>query len=99
MELGGRRAVYELMEMAPPALAGPPPKKSAPKLVIDRDGKEDKARYSGLKMGQVLDDDVMAEALMKANQKAKEGKELRSKLMEEDFEMPFAGKCFCSYYY
>ena len=69
MELGGRRAVYELMEMAPPALAGPPPKKSAPKLVIDRDGKEDKARYSGLKMGQVLNDDVMAEALMKAGGK------------------------------
>ena len=91
MQLGGRRAVYELMDMAPPALVGPPPKKSAPKLVIDRTGKEDKARYSGLKMGQVLDDDVMAEALMKANQKAKEGKTLRPKLMEEEFEKPFAG--------
>lgn len=91
MQLGGRRAVYELMDMAPPALAGPPPKKSAPKLVIDRTGKEDKARYSGLKMGQVLDDDLMAEALMKANQKAKEGKTLRPKLMEEEFEKPFAG--------
>lgn len=92
MELGGRRAIYELMDMQPPKLRGPPPKKTAPKLVIDRTGEEDKARYSGLKMGQVLDDNVMAEALTRANQKAKEGKNLRPKLMEEDFEKPFAGK-------
>jgi len=89
---GGRRAVYDLMDMEPPPLAGPPPKKTAPELVIDRTGKEDKARYTGLKMGQVLDDSAMAEALDRANKKAKEGKELRPKLMEEEYVPPFAEK-------
>jgi hypothetical protein len=92
MELGGRRAAYELMDMQAPALQGPPPKKKAPKLIIDLTGKEDKSSYSGLKMGQVLDDNVMAEALVKANEKAKAGKNLRQKLMEEEYERPFAGK-------
>jgi hypothetical protein len=91
MELGGRRAIYELMDVPMPILPGPPPKKTAPKLVIDREGKEDKARYSGLKMGQVLDDDLMAEALANANKKAKEGKEMRQKLMEEEYVRPFSG--------
>lgn len=112
MEFGGRRAVYDLMGMPTPALVGPPPKKTAPKLVIDREGKEDKARYSGLKMGQIIDDNVMGEALARANKKAKEGKELRPKLMEEVYEQPFAGTsiwidpsifvvglCFVLYYF
>eukprot|EP00536_Pseudo-nitzschia_multiseries_P007445 jgi/Psemu1/240247/estExt_Genewise1.C_1750103 len=90
--VGGRRAVYDLMGMEPPPLQGPPPKKKVPKLKIDRTGEEDEARYTGLKMGQVLDDDVMGEALARANQKAKEGKELRPKLMEEKYEQPFADK-------
>jgi hypothetical protein len=88
---GGRRAVYDLMDMDPPPLVGPPPKKNAPELKIDRTGEEDKARYSGLKMGQVLDDSTMAEALDRANKKAKEGKDLRPKLMEELYVRPFAG--------
>lgn len=92
MDLGGRRAVYELMDMEAPPLPGPPPKKSAPKLVIDRKGENDKARYTGLKMGQVMDDDVMAVALERANKKAAKGDRLRPKLVEEDFEMPFAGE-------
>jgi hypothetical protein len=91
MERGGRRWVYELMDMPAPALKGPPPKKYAPKLVIDRTGKEDKARYSGLKMGQVMDDNVMAEALVRANERAKT-KTSRQKLMEEEYERPFSGK-------
>ena len=89
---GGRRAVYDLMGMDPPPLIGPKPKKSAPELKIDRTGEEDKARYSGLKMGQVLDDSSMAEALERANKKAKEGQELRPKLMEEEYVRPFAEK-------
>jgi hypothetical protein len=88
---GGRRAVYDLMEMDPPPLTGPPPKKSAPELKIDRTGEEDKARYSGLKMGQVLDDSTMAGALEMANKRVKEGKELRPRLMEEFYVRPFAG--------
>jgi hypothetical protein len=90
--VGGRRAVYELMGMDPPPLLGPPPRRAAPRLVIDRTGAEDKARYSGLKMGQVLDDSAMAEALERANRIAREGKELRPKLMEEDYVKPFAGE-------
>jgi hypothetical protein len=88
---GGRRALYDLMGMDPPILTGPPPKKTAPQLIIDRTGAEDKARYAGLKMGQVLDDDVMAEALARANERVKQGKELRPKLMEEKYIPPFAG--------
>ena len=88
---GGRRAVYDLMGMEPPPLLGPPPKKKVPKLKIDRTGENDKARYTGLKMGQILDDDVMGEALARANKKSKEGKELRPVLMEEEYVQPFAG--------
>lgn len=90
--VGGRRAVYDLMEMEPPPLRGPPPKIIVPELVIDRTGEDDEARYTGLKMGQVLDDDIMGEALARANKKAKEGKEMRPKLMEETYVQPFADK-------
>lgn len=92
MELGGRRAVYELMGMKPPVLKGPPPKREAKKIVIDRTGEGDKARYSGLKMGLGMDDNAMAEALAKANRKAKEGKDMREKIAEETYEQPFSGK-------
>ena len=94
-QVGGRRAVYDLMGMEPPPLVGPPPKKKVPKLMIDRTGEDDKARYTGLKMGQVLDDDVMGEALAAANEKAKEGKDLRPKLVEESYVQPFAGGSRC----
>lgn len=92
MELGGRRAVYELMGMKPPALKGPPPKRETPKIVIDRTGADDKARYSGLKIGLGIDDDAMAEAIARASQKAKEGRDMREKLVEESYEQPFSGK-------
>lgn len=91
MDIGGRRAAYELMGMEPPALAGPPPKRKAPELRIDRTGENDENRYSGLKMGQIMDDDAMGEALARANEKSKKGQSLRPKLIEEDFELPFAG--------
>ena len=84
--------MYDLLGMERP----PPPKrlkpKSAPKLVIDKTGESDRARYSGLKMGQVLDDDMMAQALAEAQKKAKEGVPLRPKIAEEDYVQPFAGK-------
>ncbi|MGK3733531.1 MAG: hypothetical protein ACI8RD_002717 [Bacillariaceae sp.] len=91
--VGGRRSVYELMGMEAPPLLGPPPKKKVPKLKFDRTGEDDKARYTGLKMGQVLDDNIMGEALARANKKAKQGEELRPKLMEETYVQPFAGAC------
>jgi hypothetical protein len=92
MNLGGRMPVYELMGMEAPVLPGPPPKLKTPKLKFDRTGEEDKARYTGLKMGQVIDDDVMGEALARANEKAKKGERMRPTLIEEEYERPFAGE-------
>ena len=89
--LGGRRAVYALMGLEPPPLLGPPPKKKIPKLVIDRTGENDTARYTGLKMGQIIDDNLMGEALARAQQKSKQGQEGRPTLMEEEYVQPFAG--------
>jgi hypothetical protein len=92
MEMGGRNAVYALMGMVAPP---PPPKRKViqvPDLKIDRTGEDDRARYSGLKLGQILDDDTMAEALARANEKAKRGERLRPKLIEEDYEIPYADK-------
>ncbi len=91
MKNGGRRAMYKLMGLPEP----PPPKKvtqkkSAPKLVIDRTGATDKARYTGLKMAQALDDDTMGRALQEAAEKVKRGESLRKRLVEEDYVMPYA---------
>ena len=93
MEMGGRRAVYELMGM--PAPTPRPMKKvikNAPPLTIDRKGDDDRARYSGLKMGQILDDTLMGEALAQAAEKTKRGESLRPKLVEEDYEIPYSDK-------
>lgn len=92
MKAGGRFAMYDLLEMeAPPVISKPKPK-SAAKLVIDRTGETDKARYSGLKLGQVLDDSLQAEALQAAQKKIVAGEDLRPKLEEEMFERPFADR-------
>ncbi|CAB9496411.1 expressed unknown protein [Seminavis robusta] len=92
MKNGGRNAMYDLLGMERP----PPPKrlkpKKAPKLVIDKTGETDRARYTGLKMGQVMDDDLMAEALANAQAKAQKGESLRPKIAEEDYVQPFADK-------
>ncbi|KAL9182794.1 hypothetical protein ACHAXT_004073 [Thalassiosira profunda] len=91
MERGGRRAMYQLMDMPEPAIKERlTKKKSAPKLVIDRTGETDDARYTGLKMSAAMDDDAMGKALEEAAQKAREGKSLRKKLVEEDYVMPYA---------
>lgn len=95
MEMGGRKAVYELMGMEVPPPSRPVKKVfKVPELKIDRTGEDDRAaRYSGLKMGQVLDDNLMAEALAQASEKAKRGETIgRPKLMEEDYEMPYSDK-------
>lgn len=91
MENGGRRAMYQLMDIPEPATPKRlTQKKSAPKLVIDRTGETDKARYSGLKMSQAMDDDAMGKALDEAAKKVKEGKSLRKRLAEEDYVLPYA---------
>ncbi len=94
MENGGRRAMYQLMDLPEPATPKRVTKKSAPKLVIDRTGETDEARYSGLKMKQALDDDAMGKALEEAARKVREGKSLRKRLVEEDYVMPYAGERF-----
>ncbi|KAL3801125.1 hypothetical protein HJC23_002418 [Cyclotella cryptica] len=91
MENGGRRAMYQLMNLPEPATPERlTKKKSAPKLVIDRTGETDRARYSGLKMTQALDDEAMGQALQETVRKVKEGRALRKKLAEEEYVMPFA---------
>lgn len=92
MDAGGRREMYNLFGMIPPPLRNSSKPKKVPKLVIDKQGATDKARYSGLKMGQVLNDDEMAKALEVAQKKEKAGKRLRPKLEEEDYVQPFAGR-------
>ncbi|KAL3789180.1 hypothetical protein ACHAW5_002439 [Stephanodiscus triporus] len=91
MENGGRRAMYQLMDLPEPATPKRVTRKnSSPKLVIDRTGETDEARYSGLKMSQALDDDAMGKALEEAARKVREGKSLRKRLVEEDYVMPYA---------
>lgn len=92
MDAGGRREMYNLLGLIPPPLPERSKPKKVPKLVIDKKGKTDQARYSGLKMGQVLNDDEMARALEEAQKKEKAGKRLRPKLEEEDYVQPFAGR-------
>lgn len=94
MKAGGRLAMYRLLDMEPPDTSKSlkPLIVTAPKLVIDREGKTDKARYSGLKLGQVLDDNMQAEALANAQERSKRGEALRKPLQEESYEQPFADK-------
>ena len=93
MKNGGRRAMYQLMDIPEPATPKRLlKKKRAPKLVIDRTGETDGARYSGLKMSQVVDDDAMGRALDEAARKVREGESLRKRLVEEDYVIPYSGK-------
>mmetsp|Transcript_24072 Transcript_24072/g.41234 ORF Transcript_24072/g.41234 Transcript_24072/m.41234 type:complete len:377 (-) Transcript_24072:145-1275(-) len=91
MQNGGRRAMYRLMDLPEPATPERlTKKKSAPKLVIDRTGETDKARYTGLKMSAAMDDEAMGKALEEANRKLKAGESLRKRLVEEDYVIPYA---------
>lgn len=92
MKAGGRLVMYDLLGLEQPPITSKPKPKSAPKLTIDRTGENDRARYSGLKLGQVLDDSMQAAALQEAEQKVKTGEPLRPKLQEETFERPFADR-------
>jgi hypothetical protein len=91
MKAGGRLVMYQLMDMQPPPVKAKPVLKDT-KIVMDRTGENDSARYKGLKMGQALDDAAQAEALFQAQRKQKAGQELRPKLMEETYVQPFADK-------
>mmetsp|Transcript_62321 Transcript_62321/g.184411 ORF Transcript_62321/g.184411 Transcript_62321/m.184411 type:complete len:112 (-) Transcript_62321:1121-1456(-) len=93
MDAGGRMEAYRLVDMTPPPIPDRAKPKSAPKLVIDYTGETDPGRYSGLKMGQVVDDDEMGRRLAEVQEKAKKGERLRPKIAEEDYVQPYAGKC------
>ena len=86
---GGRNAAYPLVGLPIPAIELTEPPKSAPKLVIDRDGSTDPARYQGLKLGQVLNDDDMASALENIRTSSSSEKK---QLQELSYEQPFADK-------
>jgi hypothetical protein len=94
MNAGGRLAMYRLLGMDPPPLSSSSSRKrttfDAPRLVIDKTGATDKARYSGLKLGQVIDDSMQAAALESVQNKIKKGEALRAKLEEELYVPPFA---------
>jgi len=90
MRAGGRLAMYDLMGLDRPIVKRKAPLRPSEPIVLDRTGQNDAARYSGLKLGQVLDDTVQASALADAERKAREGLSLRPKLMEEDYVRPFA---------
>ena len=92
MDAGGRLQMYDLMNMTPPPLPERLKPKKVRKIAIDKTGEEDKARYSGLKMGQILDDDEMGRALAEAQKKRKEGVPLKKKIMEQEYVQPFAGE-------
>jgi hypothetical protein len=92
MNSGGRREMYNLMGMPVPATKDRIKKrKKVPKIIIDRNGQTDQARYSGLKVMQALDDDEMGRKLEEAMRKQKAGI-LKQKLEEEQYVMPFADK-------
>lgn len=92
MKAGGRRAMYDLLGLDPPAPKPRPKPMTAPKLVIDRTGEMDPSRYTGLKLGQILDDDAQARALEEAQSRSKAGQPLQSELTEMVFEPPFADR-------
>ena len=92
MDAGGRMAMYELMGMEPPEIKSTIQPQSDFKLVIDKTGETDEARYKGLKMMQVIDDDTFGAQLAESIRKSKEGKEMRPKIIEEGFDLPFSGK-------
>ena len=91
MDAGGRLEMYKLMNMTPPPLSERLKPKKVRRVVIDKTGEDDNARYTGLKMGQVLDDDEMGRALAEAQRKKQEGISLKKKLKEQEYVQPFAG--------
>jgi hypothetical protein len=91
MNAGGRLTMYRLMNMEAPVIKRKPvPKRE--KLIFDRTGENDTARYKGLKLGQVYDDAAQGEALYQAMKRQKEGEELRPRLAEQYYVQPFADK-------
>jgi len=94
MNAGGRNAMYELLGLDAPVVQRKKVVVTAPPLVIDRTGANDPARYPGLRLGQVLDDEQQALALKSVQEKRKQGDSKRTPLQQQmdAFERPFADK-------
>lgn len=99
MDAGGRPYAYDLMGITPPPLPERARPKTAPKLVIDYEGEGERGKYSGLKMGQILDDDEMGRKLAEIREREKagevvggtKGRTIKTGLeLEEEYVMPFA---------
>ena len=94
MNAGGRPAMYALLGMDAPVVKIKQIV-SAPPLVIDRTGESDPAVYRGLRLGQMLDDELQGRALQEVQQKIARGERPAvSQVLEqvESFEVPFADK-------
>mmetsp|Transcript_24581 Transcript_24581/g.28323 ORF Transcript_24581/g.28323 Transcript_24581/m.28323 type:complete len:420 (+) Transcript_24581:47-1306(+) len=89
MAAGGQRAMYSFMGLPEPPIPDRLKPKKVPKLVIDRTGENDPARYSGLKVNQVIDDDLMGRKLDEMARK-KAADKVKPKLIEETYVQPFA---------
>ena len=91
--VGGRRGLYALMDLPLPPVSDriKPKSMTARKLVIDRTGETDKGRYTGLKVTQILDDEEMGRVLEEVRRKEMEGVAFGAKLVDDNYEQPFAG--------
>jgi hypothetical protein len=92
MNAGGRNEMYRLFNISPPIvktkIVQPPPP-----IVIDREGKAN--RYQGLKLGQVLDDNIQGAALQDVQRRIQQGERLSSSKVWDEvtaYEVPFADK-------
>jgi len=93
MKAGGRLAMYELMGLEIPEPKAPRKEPLPPsEIVMDSTGANDEGRYSGLKLGQVLDDATQGSVLKQTLEATKRGDTLRSRIVEEDYVQPFADK-------
>lgn len=90
MNAGGRSRMYQLLDMTPPPIKTKVVK-VAPPIIIDREGKEN--RYQGLKLGQILDDNIQAAALQDVQRKLEQGERVASSKVWDEvqaYELPFA---------
>ena len=105
MKLGGRYAMYELLDLDAPETPVVARKSAPTEIVIDRTGENDPKRYKGLKLGQVLDDSLQGEALQNAMTKQQsqpqqdepiptdmDSADTEQLSLQEEYEIPFADK-------
>lgn len=87
MNAGGRIEMYRILGLPEPEFTPKPKTVTAPKLIIDRTGElTDPNRYTGLKLGQVIDDNAQAEALERVLREGSRKKDTY------DWDRPFSDK-------